>query len=70
MPERTATVTSPLITNPYTSVGSGKYTINTWYPNFQYIYTFKLTKTGVESISATIANWGTVTAEEETVVIQ
>ena len=72
MPERTATIANSAITNPYTetSSGSGKYTINAWYPNFQYSYTFKLTKTGVESISATIANWGTVTAYQETVVIQ
>lgn len=72
MPERTATIANSAITNPYTetSSGSGKYTINAWYPNFQYTYTFKLTKTGVESISATIANWGTVTADQETVVIQ
>ena len=72
MPERTATIANSAITNPYTETasGSGKYTINAWYPNFQYTYTFKLTKTGVESISATIANWGTVTADQETVVIQ
>jgi len=72
MPERTATIANSAITNPYTktSSGSGKYTINAWYPNFQYTYTFKLTKTGVESISATIANWGTVTADQETIVIQ
>lgn len=70
MHDKKATITNSTITNPYTSVGSGKYTINAWYPNFQYTYTFKLTKTGVESISATIANWGTVTADQETVVIQ
>lgn len=72
MPERTATIANSAITNPYTetSSGSGKYTINAWYPNFQYTYTFKLTKTGVESISATIANWGTVTADQEEIQIQ
>lgn len=72
MPERTAAVTNSAITNPYTetSSGSGIYTINAWYPNFKYTYTFKLKKTGIEKISATIANWGTVTADEETVVIQ
>lgn len=70
MHDKKATITNSTITNPYTSAGSGKYTINAWYPNFQYTYTFKLTKTGVESISATIANWGTVTADQETVVIQ
>lgn len=70
MHDKKATITNSTITNPYTSAGSGIYTINAWYPNFQYTYTFKLTKTGVESISATIANWGTVTADQETVVIQ
>ena len=33
-------------------------------------YTFKLKKTGIETMSATLTNWGTVTADEETVVIQ
>lgn len=72
MPERTAAVTNSAITNPYTetSSGSGIYTINAWYPNFKYTYTFKLKKTGIEKISATIANWGTVTATQEEIQIQ
>lgn len=67
-----ASVSSNLIANPYTetSSGSGKYTIDRWYPNYKYTYTFLLKKSGVEKISATIANWETVTAEQETVVIE
>lgn len=59
--------TNTLIANPYTA-SSGK--INRWYPNYKYTYTFNLKKSGVETISATLANWETVTADEETVVIQ
>ncbi len=70
MNDLAATVGDIIITNPYTSAGSGKYKINYWYPNFNYTYTFKLKKTGIETMSATIANWETVTADEETVVIQ
>ena len=72
MKDMVATVSNTLIANTYseTSSGSGKYTINYWYPNFKYIYTFKLKKTGIETISATIADWGTVSADPQTVVIQ
>ncbi len=68
----TTAFSNTLIANPYseTSSGSGKYKINRWYPNFKYTYTFNLKKSGVETITATLANWETVTAEEETVVIQ
>ena len=70
MNDLAATVGDIIITNPYTSAGSGKYKINYWYPNYNYTYTFKLKKTGIETMSATLTNWGTVTADEETVVIQ
>ena len=70
MNDLAATVGDIIITNLYTSAGSGKYKINYWYPNFNYTYTFKLKKTGIETMSATLTNWGTVTADEETVVIQ
>lgn len=61
-----------LIANPYseTSSGSGKYKINRWYPNFQYTYTFNLRKTGVALITATLANWESVTATQQDVYIQ
>ena len=70
MNDLAATVGDVIIANPYTSAGSGKYKINYWYPNYNYTYSFKLTKTGIEKISATLTNWGAVTADEETIVIQ
>lgn len=59
--------TNTLIANPYTA-SSGK--INRWYPNYKYTYTFNLRKTGVALITATLANWESVTADPQTVVIQ
>ena len=59
--------TNTLIANPYTA-SSGK--INRWYPNFKYTYTFNLKKSGVETISATLANWESVTADSQDVYIQ
>ena len=72
MKDMVATVNNTLIANPYseTSSGSGKYTINHWYPNFEYTYTFKLKKSGIETLSATIADWGTVSADPQTVQIK
>ena len=67
-----STVTNVNISNPYreTGSGTGKYTIDRWYPGFKYNYTFTLKKTGITDIQATIVNWETVTAEDETVQIQ
>ena len=62
-----STYSNTLIANPYTA-SSGK--INRWYPNFTYTYTFNLRKTGVALITATLANWESVTADPQTVVIQ
>ena len=59
--------TNTLIANPYTA-SSGK--INRWYPNFTYTYTFNLRKTGVALITATLANWESVTADPQNVYIQ
>lgn len=64
------TVGNNLIANTYSKDSNNKYIINRWYPNYKYTYTFNLKKSGVETISATLANWETVTADEETVVIQ
>jgi hypothetical protein len=68
----TTAFSNTLIANPYseTSSGSGKYKINRWYPNFKYTYTFNLKKTGVALITATIANWESVTANSQDVYIQ
>lgn len=61
------TVSDNIIANPYTATSSK---INRWYPNFSYNYTFHLTKTGIEKVTATLAAWGAVTADPQTVVIQ
>ena len=65
MKDMIASVSNTLVTNPYTetSSGSGQYTINYWDPNYKYTYTFKLKKTGIETLSATIADWETVSAD-------
>lgn len=65
----TSAFSNTLIANPY-MIESDKCKINRWYPNFKYTYTFKLKKTGVETISATIANWEAVTADEQDVYIK
>ena len=54
-----------LIANPYPD---GK--VNYWYPNYKYTYTFKLKKTGIADITATLADWETVTAGDDSVVIK
>lgn len=60
------------LANPYpeTSAGSGKCKINYWYPNYRYTYNFKLVKMGIADLKATVVDWETVTADEETVQIQ
>lgn len=37
--------------------------IKYWYPNHKYIYTFTITKKGIESITCTLADWSEVTGE-------
>lgn len=64
-----ATVGSTIIANPYT-LKNGKYVIDRWLPNYQYTYTFKLSKSGITQISASLADWESVTSEEETVKIK
>ncbi len=64
-----ANVSSSIIDYPYT-LADGKYTINAWYPNYKYTYTFKLTKTGITQITATLADWETVEADEDVVQIK
>ena len=64
-----ASVGSNLIANSYAQVGE-KYKINRWLPNYKYTYTFNLTKTGIESITATLANWETVIAGDDNVQIK
>jgi len=65
-------VSNNLIANPYTETAqnSGKYTINSWYPNYQYTYSFKLSKSGIADITATLADWETVSAGDDEVKIR
>lgn len=62
-----SSVGSNIISDPYTD---NDHKINRWYPNFSYTYTFHLTKTGIEKVTATLAAWGAVTADPQTVQIQ
>jgi hypothetical protein len=64
------TVGNNLIANTYSKDTNNKYIINRWYPNYKYTYTFNLKKSGVETISATLANWESVTANSQDVYIQ
>ena len=64
------TVGNNLIANTYSKDSNNKYIINRWYPNYKYTYTFNLKKSGVETISATLANWESVTADSQDVYIQ
>lgn len=68
----TNNISTTNLANPYqeTATGSGKYKIDYWYPNYKYTYTFTLLKMGIANLSATIVDWETVTAEDETVQIQ
>ncbi len=44
--------------------------IDYWYPNYKYTYTFKLTKSDISLITATLANWENVEASEQEVKIK
>lgn len=66
---KATTVNTNNIANPY-QLTAGKYTINRWYPGFKYNYSFTLKKTGITDLKATIVDWETVTAEDETVQIK
>lgn len=68
-------VSNNLIANPYTKItdegtNKGKYTIDHWYPNYQYTYTFTLKKSKVAAITATLADWENVTAGNDNVKIK
>ena len=66
---KATTVGNTVIANPYTQSG-GKYVIDRWYPSYKYTYTFKLTKTDISLITATLADWETVTAGDDNVQIR
>ena len=60
---QTTTVGDKIIANPYTKSGD-KYIIDRWLPNYMYTYNFKLTKAGITKISASLADWQNVVADE------
>lgn len=63
-------VSSVNLANPYEQGSDGKYTLSRWYPGFKYNYTFTLKKTGITNLQATVVDWETVTAADETVTIK
>ncbi len=62
-------ISSKNVQNPYAIV-DGKCTINRWYPDYKYTYTFTLSKKGVTGITCTILEWEEVTADDEVIQIQ
>ena len=44
--------------------------IQYWYPNHNYTYTFKITKKGIDSITATLQEWSEVNAAEKDIDLE
>ena len=57
----TATVSDNNLVIPYAV--SSPYTINAWYPHYQYYYTVTLKQAGVANITAAVVAWETVTGD-------
>ncbi len=58
-----ATVSTTNLSNPHTTPGTentSHWTINRWYPNYQYTYNITITKKGIERITAAVVGWETV----------
>ncbi len=51
--------------NPYTetSLGSGIYTVDSWYPHYKYTYNITLKKKGIDNITAAVLPWEVVEGE-------
>ena len=66
------TVGETNLKNPYTetSTGSGKYTINAWYPHYQYTYNVTITKTGIANITAAVLPWEEVVTDLGTINLE
>ena len=62
-------ISSKNVQNPYAIV-DGKCTINRWYPDYKYTYSFTLSKKGVAGITCTILEWEEVTADDEVIQIK
>ena len=62
-----STVTENDIKNPYQAETSGsekKYKIDRWYPGYKYTYTIRITKKGIDNITAQLLNWETVKSDD------
>lgn len=44
--------------------------ITYWYPNHSYTYTFKITKKGIDSITATLQEWSKVNADDKDINLE
>ena len=62
-------ISSKNVQNPYAIV-DGKCTINRWYPDYKYTYSFTLSKKGVAGITCTILDWEEVEADDEVIQIK
>lgn len=59
------------LANPYTKHATeDKYQVDYWYPHYEYTYTFKLSKKGIDNIQVTILDWEKVEASDDEVQIQ
>lgn len=64
----TATVSDNNLVIPY--AGSSPYTINAWYPHYQYYYTITLKQTGIANITAAVLPWESVTGDLGTINLE
>ena len=64
----TATVSDNNLINPYT--GTSPFTINAWYPHYQYKYTVTLVQAGVENITAAVLSWESVEGDLGTITLE
>ncbi len=65
----TGTVSTTNLTVPYSGSGPS-YTINQWYPNYQYTYTVTIAKKGIDRITAAVVPWETVTGDLGTIDLE
>jgi len=68
VPKSDANPSNTNLANPYKVSSDGKCTIDRWYPNYKYKYTFKVLKMGIVDLKATIVDWEKVTASQDVVI--
>jgi len=65
-----ATVSDTHLLNPYTVYADSLYSIDAWYPHYQYTYTITLKKTGIQNITAAVLPWETVNGDLGTINLE